>query len=41
MSGGAITADDQAFLNSVADRLVLKPFAHDEILAVLRRFARR
>lgn len=41
MSGGAITADEQAFLEVVAERLLAKPFRRDELLAVLKRFARR
>lgn len=41
MTGGATTAEDRAFLETVADRLLLKPFDHVELVAALRRFARR
>lgn len=41
MSGGAITGDDHAFFETIAERLVAKPFRRHELLVVLARFARR
>jgi len=41
MSGGAITASDHEYLDGLGDRLVNKPFLRDELLAAIRRFARR
>jgi DNA-binding response OmpR family regulator len=41
MSGGGISAEDQAVLDELADRLLLKPFRMDALLAALRRVAQR
>lgn len=41
MSGGPITAEDEAFFDSMAERLLAKPFRRAELVAALQRFGRR